>query len=271
MKCCLGGWYKFANSIEVGRKISLDRSSWIREIDWQLSGGLKRCARWGVRFEHRVFRVVRRTDSCEKVIKRGRRAQRRPEQRNGYIPLLFTFETKESLFSLSFFFFFFFVRYATDGKHRTAFQHIQRLRGTISRVFRAVFTRRAFSRAFIQREAARGSGFLWKSIDYRGSFAFPWRRERAIISRIPRFPIFIKMRFFAVSRTGKFYIANHAISSFFRSFLESVFATCPYPPFHWARFFLFRCCDVLSTLMEILIHLVENLESFFTAKSCVLF
>lgn len=81
-------------------------------------------------FSRGPARLVRRTDSCEKVIKRGRRIQRRLEQRNGYIPLLFTFETKESLFSLSFF-----VRYATNGKHRTAFQHIQRLRGTISRVF----------------------------------------------------------------------------------------------------------------------------------------
>lgn len=95
------------------------------------------------------MRLPRRIDSREKVIKRGRRAQRRLEQRSSYIPSLFVFETKESLF----------FRYATDGKHRAAFQHIQPHARYNKSDFRAVFTHRALSRAFIQRKATNNEEF----------------------------------------------------------------------------------------------------------------
>ena len=150
----------------------MDRS-FVDSRDRERGEGLKRCVRRDVRleqcFSRGPARLVRRTDSCEKVIKRGRCIQRRLEQRNGYIPLLFTFETKESLFSLSLSFSFF-VRYATDGKHRTAFQHIQRLRGTISRVFALCLpAARLFNRKLREGTVL----FLSKFIDYRGFFALP--------------------------------------------------------------------------------------------------
>lgn len=74
-----------------------------------------------------VPRVARRIDSCEKVIKPGRRAQRRPEQRNAIFCHCSPSRQRNRFFFLPLFFLFFFFfsslfphRYATDGGQQRA-------------------------------------------------------------------------------------------------------------------------------------------------------
>ena len=145
----------------------MDRS-FVDSRDRERGEGLKRCVRRDVRleqcFSRGPARLVRRTDSCEKVIKRGRCIQRRLEQRNGYIPLLFTFETKESLFSLSLSLslslFLFFCSLCNRWQTQNRVSTYSTVTWHNKSGFRAVFTRRAF----IQQKATRGNGSFFVEI-----------------------------------------------------------------------------------------------------------